>query len=174
MRHTCGGVFLVGASLVCGAAFGANDGLYIGGSLGQSEEHFDASTYFVRSDDTAYKIEAGFRPLDVIAGEVDYVSFGRASGGVNYADTYGVGVFALGYLPIPVVDVYGRLGVVNWRTNVTSPYESFRRTGSDLAYGAGAGMSWGSLGVRLEYELYDVAHANTMNLATVGVTWSFL
>jgi len=160
------------AALLVSSAVLADDGLYIGGSVGQNEEHFDPATYNVRGDDTGYKIAVGYRPLDVIAGELDYIGFGRASGGVNYADTYGVRVSALAFLPIPLVDVFGRVGAINWRTNVTSPYDSFRRTGTDLSYGAGAGMSWGKLGARIEYELFDVAHANTMNLATIGVTWT--
>lgn len=174
MQHTRRVMMMAGTMLACGVALGANDGFYVGGSIGQSEEHFDASTYGVHGNDSAYKIAAGFRPLDVIAGELDYVSMGRASGGFNYADTYGVGAFALAFLPIPLVDVYGRVGLVNWRTNVYSPILPFRRTGTDLAYGAGAGMSWGNLGARLEYEMFDVAHSTTMNLASIGVIWTFL
>ena len=155
-------------------AHAANDGFYIGGAIGQSEERFDPYTYAVSGNDTGYKIIGGFRPLDFVAGELNYVSFGRASGGPNYADTYGIGVFALGFVPIPIVDLYGRLGLVDWRTNVNSPQLSFHRTGSDLAYGGGVGTSWGKLGVRFEYEAYDIAHANTMNLASLGVTWTFL
>jgi len=167
-------IFLAGAWLAGSAAFGADTGFYIGGSLGQSSESFDASTFYVSSDTTAYKVAAGFRPLPVVAGEVDYVGFGRAYGGINYADTYAVGVSALGFLPIPMVDVYGRLGLTDWRTNVSSPELSFHRTGADLTYGVGAGMSFGDFGVRVEYERFDVAHANTMDLATVGVVWTFL
>ena len=52
-----------------------------------------------------------------LAGELNYVGFGRAYSGINYADTDGVGVSASGFLPIPVVDLYGRLGLVDWRTD---------------------------------------------------------
>jgi hypothetical protein len=171
-------IFLALAMLPAAAAVADNTGFYFGGSVGNSTEHFDASTFGVSADDTGYKVAAGVRPLDVLAGEVDYVNFGRASAGINYADTDGVGVFALAFLPIPVVDVYGRVGVVNWRVDANSPMFSFHRTGSDVAYGVGAGAHWGNLGARLEFERYQVAGATTVQLATVGLTytvpWSFL
>jgi hypothetical protein len=110
----------------------------------------------------------------VLAGEVNYVNFGRAQGGVNYADTDGVTVSALGFLPIPLVDIYGRLGVIDWRTDVTSPFFPYRRTGSDLVYGVGAGMHWGSFGARVEYQRYDLSDTSVMSLASLGVTWTFL
>jgi hypothetical protein len=149
-------------------------GPYIGGSIGQSSERFHPSAYSVRAQDTGYEVAAGWRPLNLLAGELDYVGFGRAHGGVSYADTYGVGAFALAYLPIPVVDVYGRLGLMNWRSDVTSPFSSFHRSGSDLAYGVGAGMHWGNLGARVEYQRFDIALASTMSLTSVGMTWTFL
>ena len=127
------------------------------GGGGGKGRRFHPSDYSLRAQNTGYQVAAGWRPIDLFAGEVNYVSFGRAHGGVNYADTDGIGVSALGFLPIPLVDVYGRLGLVNWRANVHSPFSSFHRSGSDLAYGVGAGMHWGSLGARLEYQRFDVS-----------------
>jgi hypothetical protein len=115
----------------------------------------------VTASDTGYKVAAGFRPLDIVAGEVNYVSFGRANGGENFADTDGIGVSGLLFLPIPLIDVYGRVGLFNWRVDASSPGDSFHRTGSDLAYGAGAGAHWGNLGARLEFEKFQVAGAKT-------------
>jgi hypothetical protein len=83
-------------------------------------------------------------------------------------------VSVLGFLPIPLIDIYGRLGAVDWRSDVTSPFFPYRRTGSDLVYGVGAGMHWGSFGARLEYERYDVSDASIMSLASLGITWTFL
>jgi len=164
----------VAAAGLAGAALGEDTGLYVGGSIGRSNERFEPSAYNVSADNTGYQVAAGWRPLDLLAGEVDYVGFGRASGGVNYADTYGVGLSALGFLPIPLVDVYGRVGLMNWRTDVTSPFRGFHRTGTDLDYGVGAGMHWGSLGARVEYERYDISATSTMSLASLGMTWTFM
>jgi hypothetical protein len=175
-------VFLVltliaAALLPAGAALADEAGLtgfYVGGALGESTERFDSTLYRLRADTVGYQFAAGWRPLDVLAGEVNYVNFGRAQGGVNYADTDGVTVSALGFLPIPLVDIYGRLGVIDWRTDVTSPFFPYRRTGSDLVYGVGAGMHWGSFGARVEYQRYDLSDTSVMSLASLGVTWTFL
>ena len=168
------------ALLVClcipaGAALGDDTltGFYVGGDVGQSKERFNDTIFDVTASDTGYKVTAGFRPLDIVAGEVNYVSFGRANGGVNYADTDGIGVSGLLFLPIPLIDVYGRVGLFNWRVDANSPGDSFHRTGSDLAYGAGAGAHWGNLGARLEFEKFQVAGAKTLQLDTAGVTWTF-
>jgi hypothetical protein len=167
-------LLLLAALAVSATALADDVGLYLGGSLGESQQRFDASTFDVRASDLAYKFALGYRPLKVFAAEVSYVGFGRAYGGINFADTDAIGAFAVAFLPIPVVDVYGKVGMANWRTDAQSPFHSFHRTGTDLAYGAGAGTSWGSLGARLEYERYDVSHANDMALASVGLTWVFL
>jgi len=149
-------------------------GLYIGGAIGPSSERFHPEDYSLRAQNTGYQVAAGWRPISMLAGEVNYVDLGRAYSGINYADTDGIAVSALGFLPIPLVDVYGRLGLVDWRSNVHSPFSSFHRSGSDLTYGVGAGMHWGSLGARVEYQRYDMTVASTMSLASVGVTWTFL
>jgi Outer membrane protein beta-barrel domain len=156
------------------AASAADTGFYLGGSLGAAQENFDASTFNARGTNTGYKFALGFRPLDVLAAEVDYTNFGRSYGGINYANTDAEGLFALAFLPIPVVDVYGKVGIAEWRTVAQSPFLAFHRTGADAAYGIGAGTSWGSLGARVEYERYDVSHANDMALASIGLTWVFL
>jgi hypothetical protein len=165
---------LTAAGSPAGVAHADDTGLYIGGSLGRSDERFEPSAYKVSADNVGYQVAAGWRPIDLLAGELDYVGFGRARGGINYADTYGVGLSALGFVPIPRVDLYGRLGLITWRSNVNSPFGSFHRTGADLAYGVGAGMHWGSLGARLEYERYEISATSTMSLASVGMTWTFL
>ncbi len=162
------------AALPAGTALADNTGVYIGGSIGRSDERFEPSAYNVSADNVGYQAAVGWRPIELLAGEVNYVGFGRASAGVNYADTYGVGLSALGFLPIPLVDLFGRVGLMNWRTNVTSPFRGYRRTGTDPAYGFGAGMHWGSLGARLEYQRYSISGASTMSLASVGMTWTFL
>jgi len=173
------GIVLLAAScLPVGAALADEDsgqyGVYAGGFIGPSSERFRADAYSLRAQNTGYQAALGFRPINLFAAELDYVNFGRAYGGVNYADTDGVGVSALGFLPIPLVDVYGRVGVTNLRTDVSSPYQSFHRSGADLSYGIGAGMHWGSLGARVEYQRFDLSIASTMSLTLIGVTWTFL
>lgn len=172
----CTIAFVATAALlpVSGAAFAA-EGFYVAGSVGQSHEQYDATTYDASSNDVGYEVAVGFKPLPVFAGEIDYDGFARAFGGVNYVDTYSVGVFGLGIVPIPVVQLFGKLGVIDWRTRAQAgapAAPSFHRDGSDLAYGVGAATSWGRLGARLEFEKFDVAHSSAMDLTSIGLTWS--
>jgi len=159
--------------LLPSVAHAGETGFYFGGDIGNSTEHFDADTFGVNANDTAYKVAAGFRPLSVLAGELDYISFGRASGGTNYADTDGVAISALAFLPIPLVDVYGRVGLMNYHVAAHSPQFGFHRDGSDLTYGVGLGAHWGGLGARLEYQRFQISGASTMEMATAGINWTF-
>jgi hypothetical protein len=156
------------------AAHAADDGFYIGGSMGRSSESYDPYTFNAYGANVGYDLAVGFRPIDLFAGELSYTSFGRAFNGLNYVDTNAVGLFALGFLPVPVVDLYGRLGLADWRTGANSPGLSFTRTGADVAYGVGGGMHIGSIGVRVEYTRFTVSHASDIDLASIGLTWTLL
>lgn len=152
----------------------ADDGFYLSGALGAAQQNYDPAIFDAHGSQTGYKFALGFRPIDLLAAEVSYVDFGRAFNGINYADTNAVGAFALAFLPIPLIDVYGKVGLAEWRTDAQSPRFGFHRTGANVAYGAGVGTSWGHLGARVEYERYQVSHSNDMGMASVGVVWTFL
>lgn len=179
MQHSTLRILLLATLLLdataAARAQGSPDGLYVAGSIAHAEEHFDSSVFYASSNDIGYQVGVGYRAFGVLAGELDYVGFPRAYSGINYADNYGVGFSVLGFLPIPVVDIYGRLGWFGDRTNAYTfaPDTSFHHTGSDLTYGAGVGVHRGNIGVRLEYQGFNVAHANTLNLLSIGVVWSF-
>ena len=135
------------AALAVSATALADDhvGLYLGGSLGESQQRFDASTFDVRASDLAYKFALGYRPLKVLAAEVSYVGFGRAYGGINFADTDAIGAFAVAFLPIPVVDLYGKVGMANWRTDAQSPFHlagGELRLNQNASGGRGGSEKW--------------------------------
>jgi outer membrane protein with beta-barrel domain len=165
---------LAGALLAASGGAAAEDGLYLAGALGDAQQSFDESTFNAHGNPIGYKFALGFRPIDLLAAELSYIDFGRAFSGISYEDTNAVGVFALAFVPIPVVDLYGKVGLADWRTDAQSPFLGFHRTGADLAYGLGAGTSWGRFGVRLEYERYQISHSNDMGMASLGATWVFL
>jgi hypothetical protein len=173
-RHA---VVLAGAVLGSAAVaplFAADDGFYLSGALGAAQQNYDSQIFDAHGSQTGYKFAVGVRPIDLLAAEVSYIDFGRAFNGINYADTNAVGAFALAFLPIPLVDVYGKVGLAEWRTDAQSPGFGFHRTGANVAYGAGVGTNWGDIGVRLEYERYEVSHSNDMGMASIGVVWAFL
>jgi opacity protein-like surface antigen len=117
----------------------------------------------------------------VLAFEVNYVDLGNASTSGAQAKTKAVDGFVLAILPIPLVDIYGKLGVVSWKTDASTtginapgyPGFSFSHNGSDLAYGVGVQMNFGAISARLEYEGFDIQQASTPTLLSLGVTYTF-
>jgi hypothetical protein len=96
------------------------------------------------------------------AGIVQYVDFGRihagsgsigGQGGITAVDAKAGTLFALGYLPLPVpfLDVYGKVGVARLHETTTEI---------------------GSLAIRAEYERIGAGGENP-SFASLGVTWTF-
>jgi hypothetical protein len=101
------------------------------------------------------------------------VDLGNTNSGGTEAKTKALDAFVLGFLPLPVIDIYGKLGVVSWQTDASAPNLSVSHNGSDLAYGAGVQMHFGALAARLEFEGFDVQQASTPTLLSIGVTYTF-
>lgn len=165
------------AMLASGAASADGTGstaLYVGGSVGPARVQYEPDTFYAGSSGTGYQIDVGTQPIPEFAAELDYLGLPRAFSGANYVDTYGAGLSALAILPIPVIDVFGKVGLLDWRSRVRSELIDFDRSGTNLSYGGGIGTSWGHLGARLEFERFDIPHAREMQLTSIGLTWALL
>jgi OOP family OmpA-OmpF porin len=159
---------------VTAPAFSVDKGFYLGAALGQSESGVRSGNFNFKDRDQGYKLIAGIRPLSLLAVELNYVDLGTASVGGVQARTKAADGFALVFLPIPLVDVYGKLGYVSWKTDASAPAFSLHTSGSDLAYGAGVQVHFSSLSARLEYEAFDAQTAAKPTLLSLGVTYTFL
>lgn len=103
----------------------------------------------------------------------------------------GEAVFAMLYLPVPVIDVYLKAGIarlttrLSIRTNFVSCVSPLQSIGmapvsgsldtTETAFAAGAGAQWklGDWAVRAEYERFSSLGQHP-DLVTLGVTRSFL
>lgn len=157
-------------------AVGADNGIYLGASVGQSGLQVDDFNF--DADATGYKVIAGWRFLDWLAVEGNYVDFGSGDDTVagNRIETEadGVSLSAVGFLPVGPVDLFARVGAIDWSADLSSP--GFGRAsddGTDLTYGIGAQFRVWSLSLRAEYEMFDVEGAD-LDMISVGVTWTFL
>ena len=74
------------------------------------------------------------------------------------------------------MDVFAKLGAVNWDAELSAPGTGFSGSddGTDLMYGAGVQFRVWSLSFRGEYEIFDVSDADTVDMISLGVTWTFL
>ncbi len=130
-------------------------------------------------DDESFKLIAGFRPLDSFGVELNYIDLGKDSVALGPVTVAGKSKayagYAVGYLPLAPIDLYAKAGLARWETSATS--SAFGRLdddGTDFAWGAGIQARFGSIGVRLEYESFDVGADSRSELVTLGATWTFL
>ena len=157
-------------------AVAADNGIYLGASVGQSGLEIDDFDYDASA--TGYKVIAGWRFLDWLAVEGNYVDFGsgddRVAGTKIETEADGFSLSAVGFLPVGPVDLFARVGAVDWSADISSPgIGSGGDDGTDLTYGVGAQFRVWSLSIRAEYEMFDVSDAD-LDMISVGVTWTFL
>jgi hypothetical protein len=177
-----------------GLAQAADSGFYLGAAATQSKiDRFSSENFSTDDldnfeiDDTNYKIIVGFRPLDLVAVELNYIDLGDEQQpepsialpdalGTIEAEAKAIAGFALVSLPIPVpfIDVYGKVGLARWETDIAISSLKFDESGTDFAYGAGAQFNFGSLSARLEWENFDIDNTDGAELLSLGLTWTFL
>lgn len=159
-------------------AMAADNGIYIGGSVGQANVEVDdiagLESADFKGDDTGFKFIVGIRPLDWLAVEANYVDFGSpkdtVAGTQVKASGDAITGSVLGFLPLGPVDLFARAGLVSWDTDV----EGLDTDGTDLAYGVGAQFRVWSISVRAEYEKFDADEFDDLSMFSIGATYTFL
>jgi hypothetical protein len=160
-----------------GAAVAADNGIYLGLSVGQANLEVDdvISTEDFKGEDTGYKFIAGIRPLDWLAIEASYVNFGEPDDTVGSvqleADGDGFSGFVVGFLPLGPVDLFAKGGLITWDSNISGRLDG---DGTELAYGVGAQFRVWSIGIRAEYEIFDVDDLDDLSMVSIGATFTFL
>src|SRR6476660_3054338 len=180
---------IIAAAAVLGlgsaSAFAADNGIYLGAGIGQSKVEAGDSVPEVgnlefNADATAYKVILGWRPLDWLAVEANYIDLGSGDDDVLgekiESDIDGFTVSALGFLPVGPVDLFARVGVIDWDAKLSAPRLDLKSSdnGTDFAYGVGAQFRIWSLSLRGEYERFDIADTDKVDMLSLAVTWTFL
>lgn len=165
-------------------AVAADNGIYLGASAGQSgvqyDQNFNGQDFSFDASATGFKAIAGWRFLDWLAVEANYVDLGSGDDNVLgekiESDVNGVSLSAVGFVPIGPVDLFARVGAINWNADLSAPNlgVSASDDGTDLTYGVGAQFRVWSLAIRGEYEVFDISDADTIDMISIGVTWTFL
>ena len=167
-------------------AAAADGGFYIGGGYGQAyvEDHLDnpnGGTVSFDAHDRSYRAFFGYRMRATqhvdLAGEATYINYGRASQsdqGVTFQHRFRGGELAgLVILPAGLLDVYGRVGAVRWSSTTDVGDTSTSRSGINGLYGFGAAFNVGKLGVRAEYDFYDVSVVDKLKTFTLSAVFRF-
>jgi hypothetical protein len=183
-------------------------GVYVGAGvgvaqIGNNNGYYDPYGYggSFHDHDAAWKAFVGLRPVPFVGAELEYIDFGNARGdSAYYYGNYDTGVsahpkatilYGLGYLPLPLpfIDVYGKLGVARLQTDNSFDYNAcplpaaaasqscigvsrFDHQDSKLAYGAGVQAKFQDFAFRGEYERISSTFGDP-NALTVSVTWTF-
>ena len=183
-------------------------GAYVGVGVGQSTIALDgfpgaSSSTNLSEHATGLKALAGLRPLPWIGAELEYVDLGHsdtrlparatdtASGVPAAVKANGPAVFGVAYLPLPLFDVYGKVGVSRVRTIGDAaagivgvdtcyffpatlgcrPFHDDRQA-TGLSWGGGVQLKLSSFGLRAEFERFGSGSARP-SLASIIVSWRF-
>jgi opacity protein-like surface antigen len=174
--------------LFTGTAWAADNGIYAGLSVGQAKTDFDDGIDdFFDGKDTAFKLVGGYRILDWLGVEVSYVDLGEitqrgdAPGLTRFRlEEAGFNVYGVLFYDIANFDVFAKAGLIQSQVHLTA--DSFfgrfdeSDNSTDLAWGVGAQVRFGSLAARLEYERFELdagAGFDTPDMISVGATWTF-
>jgi len=176
---------ILAAALFClfrVAQLHAAEGLYIGAAIGQAGIKDNVNTENFDSNDAAYKAFVGWRfkvlPVFDLAIEGAYTDFGKPSQtlGAQRVETSinGPSIAGLAILPLGPFDLYGKLGGINWNVDTTTTGNaSSNRSGSDPFYGLGVGLNLGPLGLRAEYERFQIKDVDRVDLFSLSALFQF-
>jgi opacity protein-like surface antigen len=181
-------------SLLLGASVAqADDGLfYVGAGVTETVVNTVKTDIFWASpniNSTSWDVYAGIRPISLFAVEADYFAlvpnkrssayfFMPGTSDFYEADAKAFAGYAVGFLPIPVpnLDVYGKVGVARYELSGSATLNYFSATfpggfysSSDnstaLTWGAGLQGHLGVFGGRLEYTGFSKANTNVFSLS---------
>jgi hypothetical protein len=159
-------------------------GLYIGAGIGNTFYGADFSEIEEQAKDisensTGYKFFAGFNTPSIFGIEGGYRNFGTVDTNIGdfkfESQTTGWDVYGMAHFEVlMILDLFAKAGVLFWKTEsglVEDVLES--DTGTAFAWGLGAGVTLGPIGVRLEWENFHVDDPKTLSAVMLGATFGF-
>jgi len=165
-------------------AAAADNGFYIGAGITQTKFDIDDDGFDGDSlDDNSFKVIVGFRPLNWLAFEANYIDLGGFNEEGVELDTSAITVSALALAEFSIIDIYGRVGMANWRADADVEFDDINvgldDDGWDPTFGVGIGAHFGSFGVRAEYEMFSVdafdgALDSDISTVSLSFTYTFL
>jgi len=166
------------ALLVAGAVQAGESGFYIGAGAGQARMTDNAPNgQEVTENSTPYRGFAGYRlgviPILDFAAEIGYMDLGTAEGTTAQFKAKGADASILVIFPITILDLFGRVGVMQVDLDKTFNGTTTSSSGSAGVYGAGVGLRFGPIGVRAEYNRIDIPNLESTDLGMVSVYFQF-
>jgi Outer membrane protein beta-barrel domain len=180
-------LLMAAALALCAAttyAQGIGPDAYVGAGVTQAriDDIFD-SGHSLDLNHTAWKVFVGIRPVAPFAIEADYMDLGSETRHFGFdtgthADAHAFAAFGVALLPLPLpfIDVFAKAGAARWSlSGSTSPsLFAIDEHGTDFAWGLGAQAHFGALGLRLEYEQFDVRDTSGLKAISFDAIFHFL
>jgi OmpA-like transmembrane domain len=181
--------FLFAATLLLGATatYAQLPDAYVGAGVTQARiDNIFGSGRDFDLNNTAWKAFVGIRPIPYLGVEANYMDLGSESRrfGFNsfdynaHVDAHAFSAFAVGFIPLPLtfVDLFGKAGAARWTLDGHDRSSLFALDdhGTDFAWGGGAQVHFGPLGLRLEYEQFSVPNTDGVKAVSFDVSWHFL
>ena len=158
-------------------------GLYAGAGVGQFNlkiDNFNDVEDAVQnfdSDDTSWKVFAGWRFNPYIAVELDYIDFGGPSQSGASIGVKGFAPYVVGTLPLGIFELFAQVGYYFYDVDLdagSSSIQDFDGSQEDLVYGAGLGVVlFDHLDARVSYEIIDISEADDSNAVWLTGSWRF-
>lgn len=144
--------------------------LYVGASYGNTTLQADLPTIDFDASDPGWKAFAGFRFLRFLGVEGGYIDMGSPSDKNVTIDLTGWDIVGMGVLGLGPVDFFAKYGAIRWDTEVS---DAGSDSGTDQVYGVGVGFHFSHIGIRGEYERFDVDNTDDLYMVSVGFEWRF-
>lgn len=172
------------ASIIPAAAHAADQGFYVGLGTGQmvtSDPVAAGGGALLDERSTSWRGFAGYRlgliPILDFAAEAGYRSFGSAKATVGGVDaeykTSGFDGALFAIFPLLGFDLFGKAGVLRYDLDRNWGGSTSSFSGTAPMYGVGAGFRVWRLGVRVEYERFDIDQLKGLDGATLSATFRF-
>src|SRR5688572_1669531 len=159
----------------------AADGFYIGAGIGVATVRGEINTETLDTDDASYKAFIGYRfdaiPVIDLAVEAAYTDFGRPTQTLSGQDTRlkltGPSVAGLLIFPLGPIDLYGKGGWISWKSEASSGGSTSSASGTDTFYGAGLGFYLWKIGIRAEYERFQIKDIDRVEMVSLSALFQF-
>jgi len=175
--------FLLAATIMIPVTANADDGFYVGAGIGSGALEIDLGDPQLPNfdeSDTGFKVFGGYNwQLSAVSLglELAYTDFGNPTMNVQ-GESLGVAidglnVWGLAGITLGPVDLYAKIGSLEWEATFSAVGVSQSVDGSDTGYGVGLRFNAGSFQIRGEYELFEIESGADLTMLSVGVAYMF-
>ena len=152
-------------SAVAGSAFAADQGIYVGATLGSGKPGLNSTAGMNKTSEFVYGGLVGYKFSRNLAAEASFTGIGKVTDLVgNTAKGDAFTLSAVGTLPVTSsFDLYGKLGFSSSKTTSASAAIGAGTTRTGLSYGIGGQYNVSnSVGVRFGWDSYPIATLNAL------------